>query len=208
MSQAQSPKGKSLPVRKSGAIADRDLQAAFWMSQNRVISIIFRQSFAKEYEFVAESVKNLLVLRKGIFPRPKILIGWSSRFSARGSWREFFSKLFSFCTRNRSNQNRRWRRSRMHSAHGIPEGHALVRIAFLLSGLLICDFQRGPISNLLEPLHIMHTGNFSHTLNDAFQMLQVGDVEDDIHIRLAVGSAGFDIADVGFAVADDGGDLF
>jgi hypothetical protein len=32
------------------------------------------------------------------------------------------------------------------------------------------------LSDLLQPLHIMHAGNFPHALNNAFQMLQVGDV--------------------------------
>lgn len=54
----------------------------------------------------------------------------------------------------------------------------------------------------------MHAGDFSYALDDAFQVLQVGDVEDDVYVGLAVGGAGFDVADVGFGVANDGGDLF
>ena len=41
-----------------------------------------------------------------------------------------------------------------------------------------------------------------------FQVFEVGDVEDDVDDGLAVGGAGFDVADVGFGVADDACDLF
>jgi hypothetical protein len=45
---------------------------------------------------------------------------------------------------------------------------------------------RFQLSNLLQPLHVMDAGNLSHSLNDVFQVLQVGDIEDDIHVRLSV----------------------
>lgn len=53
----------------------------------------------------------------------------------------------------------------------------------------------------------MHPRNFSHAVDDVFEMLQVFDLDDDIDIGLAVLGAGADIADVGFRVANDSSDL-
>src|SRR5882724_11778322 len=38
-------------------------------------------------------------------------------------------------------------------------------------------------------------------------MLQVGDIEHDVDVGLAITGAGFDVTDVGLCIADHGGDL-
>ncbi len=53
----------------------------------------------------------------------------------------------------------------------------------------------------------MHSGDLADALDDLFQVFEVGDVEDDVDIGLSVGCAGFDVADIRFAVADDSSDL-
>jgi len=62
--------------------------------------------------------------------------------------------------------------------------------------------------DLLQPLHIVHARNLAHTVNDRLQVFEVGDFEDYVDAGLAVTGAGFDVADIGVLVADDGGDLF
>src|SRR5581483_8474602 len=64
-----------------------------------------------------------------------------------------------------------------------------------------------PSSHSLQSLHIMHTRDFPHAVDDVFEVLQVFDFDHDIHIGLTVFGAGADVADVGFGVADDGSDL-
>ena len=54
----------------------------------------------------------------------------------------------------------------------------------------------------------MHAGDLPHSINDLLQVFQVSDVEDDVNAGLGVLATGFHAADVGFGVADDGGDLF
>jgi len=39
-------------------------------------------------------------------------------------------------------------------------------------------------------------------------MLEVGDLEYYFDVSLAIGTAGFHVADIGITVADDGSDLF
>ena len=56
-------------------------------------------------------------------------------------------------------------------------------------------------------MHIVNARNLSHTVDNVFQMLQVRDVEDDINIGFPIGGSGFNIADIGLAVADHGSDL-
>src|ERR1700730_306281 len=74
----------------------------------------------------------------------------------------------------------------------------------LSSQLVVADDRR---LDLLQSLHVMHAGNLTHAVDDVFQMLQVGNVEHDVDIRLTIVGAGFDIADVGLGVADHGGYL-
>src|SRR5215469_4806047 len=62
----------------------------------------------------------------------------------------------------------------------------------------------------LEPfyaLDIAHAGNAAQAGDDALHVLEVFNFEHHVDGRLAVGGAGFDVADVGVVVADDGGDL-
>jgi hypothetical protein len=56
-------------------------------------------------------------------------------------------------------------------------------------------------------LHIVHAGDLAQTGNDAFQVFEIFNIDDDVDIGLAVGSASFDIADVGAVIADNGCDL-
>ena len=53
----------------------------------------------------------------------------------------------------------------------------------------------------------MHAGNFSHALDDVFQMLQIFDFHDDVDVGLAVLGASADAADISFEIADDRSDL-
>ena len=53
----------------------------------------------------------------------------------------------------------------------------------------------------------MHAGNFADAVDYVFEVLQVFDLHDDVDVGLAVFGAGAYAADVGFEVADDGGDL-
>jgi hypothetical protein len=62
-------------------------------------------------------------------------------------------------------------------------------------------------SHPLQPLHIMHTGDFAHSVDYVFEVLEVFDFHDDVDVGLAVFGAGAYAADVGFEVADYGGDL-
>src|ERR1700692_3951256 len=62
--------------------------------------------------------------------------------------------------------------------------------------------------DLLQPLHVVHTGNLAHAIDDVFQMLEVGNIENDIAICLPIRAAHLHVADVGFGVADHGRDLF
>ena len=57
--------------------------------------------------------------------------------------------------------------------------------------------------DLLQPLHIVHAWNLAHPGNDIFQVLEIGDIEHDINVRLPVIGPGFNVADVGLAIADD-----
>src|ERR1700674_97388 len=61
--------------------------------------------------------------------------------------------------------------------------------------------------DLLQSLHIVYTGNLSHAVDDIFQVLQVGNIENDIDVGLRVRAAHLDVADIGFAIADHGGNL-
>src|SRR5207245_5851973 len=61
--------------------------------------------------------------------------------------------------------------------------------------------------DLLQPLHIVHAWNLAHPGNNIFQVLEIGDVEHDINVRLPVIGPGFNVADVGFAIADDSRNL-
>src|SRR5258705_7029388 len=54
----------------------------------------------------------------------------------------------------------------------------------------------------MKPLHIPHHGNLPQTGHNRLQVLQVGYVENDVDYRLAVGGTCFDVANVGFRVAD------
>src|SRR5438270_5652802 len=61
--------------------------------------------------------------------------------------------------------------------------------------------------NLLQSLHIVNAGNLAHAGDDRLQMLQVGDVEHDVDVGLAVAGARFDISDICFGITDHGSDL-
>ena len=63
------------------------------------------------------------------------------------------------------------------------------------------------VLELLHSLHIAHAGDLAHAAHDSLQVLEVGDVGDDFHRGMVFGGLGFDVADVGVGVADDGGDL-
>src|SRR5437899_12284779 len=56
--------------------------------------------------------------------------------------------------------------------------------------------------DLLQPLHIVHAWNLAHPGNDIFQVLEIGDVEHDINVRLPVIGPCFNVADVGLAIDD------
>src|SRR5438105_14824365 len=60
---------------------------------------------------------------------------------------------------------------------------------------------------LLQSLHVVYAGNFTHTVDNVLQMLQVGDIEHNIDIRLAIVGARFDIADVGLSITDHSSNL-
>src|SRR5437764_12959130 len=59
----------------------------------------------------------------------------------------------------------------------------------------------------LQSLYVMNAGNLSYAVNYSFQMLEVFDFDYNIYVCLTVRGTRFDVANVGFAVADDGGDL-
>src|SRR5215469_18338414 len=61
--------------------------------------------------------------------------------------------------------------------------------------------------HLLYPLHIPHAIDLPHAADDAFQVLQIGDVYDDVDGGVGSCGFGFDVADVGVGVADDCRDL-
>src|SRR5271170_1075221 len=54
----------------------------------------------------------------------------------------------------------------------------------------------------------MYAGNLADAVDDVFQVLQVGDIENNIDVGLCIRAAHLDIADIGFRVADDGRNLF
>src|SRR5580658_1361031 len=54
----------------------------------------------------------------------------------------------------------------------------------------------------------MHAGNLAYAVDDVFEMLQVGNVENDIDVSLPIRTAYLHIADVGFGIADHGCNLF
>src|SRR5208283_3293318 len=60
---------------------------------------------------------------------------------------------------------------------------------------------------LLHSLHFTHAGDLAHANEDAIQVLQVGNVGDDVHRGALVGRLGFHVANVGVGVTDDGSDL-
>src|ERR1700690_3794929 len=61
--------------------------------------------------------------------------------------------------------------------------------------------------DLLQSLHVVNAGDLTHAIDDVFQVFQVGNVEHDVDIRLAVVGTGLDVADVGLGIADHGGYL-
>src|SRR5204863_8951380 len=62
-------------------------------------------------------------------------------------------------------------------------------------------------SHSLQSLHVVHTRNLSHTLDDIFQVLQVFDLDHDVNVCLTVFGARANVADVGFRITNHGGDL-
>src|SRR5215472_1361499 len=54
----------------------------------------------------------------------------------------------------------------------------------------------------------MNARNLPQASHDSFQMLYVFNIDHDVDGRLAVGGAGFDVADIGIAVADHCSQLF
>src|SRR6476661_3365988 len=66
--------------------------------------------------------------------------------------------------------------------------------------------QRLPL-DLLQSLHIAHARNLPQAVDDRFQVFEITDIEDDLDHRLTVCGAGFDVADVGFGVANHARDL-
>src|SRR5262249_27030011 len=61
--------------------------------------------------------------------------------------------------------------------------------------------------DLFQSLHIVNTGNLSNTPNNVFQVLQVGNIQNDIDVSVPIGGVGFNVTNVGAAVADDRRDL-
>src|SRR5215472_4474506 len=62
-------------------------------------------------------------------------------------------------------------------------------------------------SHLLHALHVLHAGDLAHAGDDALKVLEVCYVDNHVDCGMTLGGLGFDIADVGVGVADDGGDL-
>src|SRR5580693_10644195 len=62
--------------------------------------------------------------------------------------------------------------------------------------------------NLLQSLYVVNPGNLAHAVDDVFQMLEVGNIENDIDVCLPIRAANLHIPDVGFGVADHGRYLF
>src|SRR5512146_3073236 len=60
---------------------------------------------------------------------------------------------------------------------------------------------------LLDALDVADPGNFAQAGNDAIQVSEIGDVDDQVDVAVAIGSPGFDVADVGVVVAHDSGDV-
>src|SRR5580704_3284723 len=56
--------------------------------------------------------------------------------------------------------------------------------------------------NLLQSLYIVHAGNFAHAIDDVFEVLEVGNVENDIDVGLPIRAAYLHISNVSFGVAD------
>src|SRR6266550_1723176 len=61
--------------------------------------------------------------------------------------------------------------------------------------------------DLLQPLHIVHTRNLAHAVDDSLQVLEVGDFQYNVDTGLTVAGAGLDVPDIGALVGDDGRDL-
>src|SRR5580658_3872225 len=62
--------------------------------------------------------------------------------------------------------------------------------------------------DFLQPLDVVDAGDLSYSVHDFLVVFQVGDFQDHVEAGLAVLAARFHAADIGFGVADDGGDLF
>src|SRR5438105_15145926 len=56
--------------------------------------------------------------------------------------------------------------------------------------------------NFLQTLNLVHARNLAHSVDDVFQMLQVGNIEHYVDIGSPVGGARLDVADVRVGVAD------
>src|SRR5271155_1442692 len=61
--------------------------------------------------------------------------------------------------------------------------------------------------HLLDALHIAHAGYLAHAADNALQVFNVGNVHDNIDGGVSFGGVGFDVADVGVGVTDNGSDL-
>ncbi len=62
--------------------------------------------------------------------------------------------------------------------------------------------------DFLQALDVVDAGDLADSVHDFLEVFQVGDFQDHVDAGLAVLAAGFHAADIGFGVADDGGDLF
>jgi hypothetical protein len=61
--------------------------------------------------------------------------------------------------------------------------------------------------DLLHSVHFVHAGDLAQAGDDLLQVFEIGDVEDDLHARLAVGGVGRDVADIALCIADNAGDV-
>src|SRR5580700_7004826 len=83
----------------------------------------------------------------------------------------------------------------------------------MISNAVRNGFDQRPTTNgqrldFLQPLYVVYSRNFAHAVDDIFQVLEVGNVQNDIDVRLRIRTAHLHIADVGLSVADHRRDLF
>src|SRR5258708_19213490 len=61
--------------------------------------------------------------------------------------------------------------------------------------------------DFLQSLYLVYARNLAHAVDDVFEVLQVGNIENDVDVGLRVRAAHLNIANIGIGVTDHGRDL-